>query len=249
MGLDIYFKKVKPGKNVNPESIEELDQYNNKIVKDRFRRKAKGILEKIDKAVDITTRTNLITELREYVKELMGDYDWYYNDLTPELTNEELKEKVSTLNKTIYARENVYFRKVNFVYAFFSPYLENESCIVTKDMVRELIGHCDKVIQAAKEDNLINDNNEIINLDDFYYHYREGENWLNISQERRQQEEERINTLSVHVNGGIWIRVAEEELPTQSGFFFGSTEYDIYYLVDVLDCKKKFEKLLQDWKA
>jgi hypothetical protein len=84
--------------------------------------------------------------------------------------------------------------------------------------------------------------------DDYYYHYKEGENWINITPERRQEEEERINKLSEHVTDGHWVEVAEDELPTQSGFFFGSTDYSIYYLYDVLDCKNKFEKLLKNWK-
>lgn len=247
MGLDIYFQKVKPGKGVNRDNVEELDQYNNKLVRDRFRNKTKRIMACIDKAVKVSERTELITKLREYVKKVM-EYDWYYDKLTPELTNEELKEKIDKLTKIVYAKNDVYFRKVNFVYAFFSPYLEDECCIVTKDMVRELIAHCNSVIQAAQEDGLINKNEEIINKDNFYYKYKEGENFINITPERRQEEDARIAKLSEHVTSGHWVEVAQEELPTQSGFFFGDTDYNIYYLCDVLDCKKKFEKLLKNWK-
>lgn len=247
MGLDIYFQKVKPGKGVNRENVEELDHYNNKLVRDRFRNKTKRLIARIDRAVKVSERTELITKLREYVKEVM-EYDWYYDKLTPELTNEELREKIEQLAKIVYAKNDVYFRKVNFVYAFFSPYLQDECCIVTKDMVRELIAHCNSVIKAAQEDGLINEKEEIINHDDFFYHYKEGENWLNITAERRQEEEARITKLSEHVLDGHWVEVAEDELPTQAGFFFGSTDYNIYYLSDVLDCKKKFEQLLAKWK-
>jgi len=201
----------------------------------------------INRAVKISDRTELITKLREYVKKVM-EYDWYYEELTPEHTNEELKEKIEQLANIVYAKDDVYFRKVNFVYAFFSPYLKDECCIVTKDMVRDLIGRCNKVIEAAKEDGLINNKNKIINKDNFYYHYQDGENWINMTQKRRQEEEERIAKLSEHVADGHWVEVAKDELPTQSGFFFGSTDYNIYYLSDVLDCKKKFEKLLKNWK-
>ena len=38
--------------------------------------------------------------------------------------------------------------------------------------------------------------------------------------------------------------LAEELLPTQSGFFFGSTDYDNWYFGDVEDCKRQMEKLL-----
>ena len=40
---------------------------------------------------------------------------------------------------------------------------------------------------------------------------------------------------------------AEELLPTQCGFFFGSTDYDDYYFDDVADCKKQMEHLLEDF--
>ena len=43
--------------------------------------------------------------------------------------------------------------------------------------------------------------------------------------------------------------LANELLPTQSGFFFGSTDYDDWYFSDVKDClkqMKKYRKLLKD---
>ena len=43
--------------------------------------------------------------------------------------------------------------------------------------------------------------------------------------------------------------LANALLPTQSGFFFGSTEYDEWYFSDVKDClrqMKKYRKLLKD---
>ena len=40
--------------------------------------------------------------------------------------------------------------------------------------------------------------------------------------------------------------VAEELLPTQSGFFFGGTEYDEYYIQDLDDTIKQLEPLLQE---
>lgn len=39
---------------------------------------------------------------------------------------------------------------------------------------------------------------------------------------------------------------AEELLPTQSGFFFGSTEYDEGYIADLQDTVKQLEPLLSD---
>ena len=39
----------------------------------------------------------------------------------------------------------------------------------------------------------------------------------------------------------------EELLPTQSGFFFGSTDYDDYYLRDIEEVRDKFEVMLKEW--
>ena len=38
---------------------------------------------------------------------------------------------------------------------------------------------------------------------------------------------------------------AHAELPTQSGFFFGSTDYDDWYFYDVKDCKKQLKRFLK----
>lgn len=41
---------------------------------------------------------------------------------------------------------------------------------------------------------------------------------------------------------------AHELLPTQDGFFFGSTDYDDYYMYDVKDCLKQMKKYLKLFK-
>lgn len=45
------------------------------------------------------------------------------------------------------------------------------------------------------------------------------------------------------------IKVAEEKLPTQGGFFFGSIDYDEYYYEDLKYTIKELEKAIQeiDW--
>lgn len=39
----------------------------------------------------------------------------------------------------------------------------------------------------------------------------------------------------------------EELLPTQSGFFFGSTDYNDYYLRDIEEVRDKFEVMVKEW--
>jgi hypothetical protein len=41
------------------------------------------------------------------------------------------------------------------------------------------------------------------------------------------------------------IDLAKELLPTQSGFFFGSTDYDRWYFADVKDARHQMKKLLR----
>lgn len=50
----------------------------------------------------------------------------------------------------------------------------------------------------------------------------------------------------VHSSKLKWKKIAEELLPTQSGFFFGSTDYDEWYLHDVIDTKLALDKLMED---
>ena len=41
---------------------------------------------------------------------------------------------------------------------------------------------------------------------------------------------------------------SKELLPTQSGFFFGSTDYDEWYYEDMVNILREFGKLLKDWR-
>ena len=185
-------------------------------------------------------RNNAIAELREYIKETMV-YDWYWIDVSEEKSNKEILDEVKNLKKTFYPHEDVYFRKANFVYRFFHPYLVGEACIVTKDMVNDLLGRCDEVIEAAKEDGVINENGQI---DEKYFYCR---NFYDLSTEEQNAERNRVYAVT-QAMPHEWSETAESLLPTQSGFFFGSTEYDAYYLEDILSCKQQFDKLLADWK-
>ena len=45
-------------------------------------------------------------------------------------------------------------------------------------------------------------------------------------------------------NEELWVTIAEKYLPTKSGFYFGSTDYDECYIDDVLEVKEWAEDLL-----
>ena len=168
-------------------------------------------------------------------------YEWYYNTISDEITDTELIENIKGLKKQFYPHEDVYFRKANFVYRFFQPYLVDEECIVGKDMVNDLLERCDKVIAAAQKDGVIDENGEI---DKKYYLC---EKFFDLPENEQKVEELRVKLANDEMPRD-WTKTAAELLPTQSGFFFGSTEYGIYYLEDILSCKEQFTKLLADWK-
>jgi hemerythrin-like domain-containing protein len=244
MGLDIYFDKVKPGKGIDANNISMLEKYRDERFKENFSRKINKIMARIRTATSVTERTELIDSIRAYC-EKCRIYDFYYKHITAALSNAELEDAVTKLKRGAYARSDVYFRKVNFVYAFFAPYLEDERCIVTKDLVEELVENCKQVIAAGQKAKVLNENEEINPL--LYYQYKDDENWINITKERRDEEEARIAKLTETLSTE-WVELAEELLPTQAGFFFGSTDYTPYYLADVVDVKNQFTKLLADWK-
>ena len=211
-------------------------------MKKKFNKVVNAVVKEL-KAADEETRPSIVQKLRDVMEEYMV-YFWYYNKITPDKTNEELLEIVKYNKLAFYPHEDVYFRKANFVYRFFQPYLVNEECIVTKDMVHKLLAKVNKIIAAAKECGAIDREEK---MDKYYYHFNDGENYTNISEKRAEQETERIKKNCDNMPTD-WIKVAEEELPTQSGFFFGSTDYSPYYLIDLLSCRNQFEKLLADWK-
>ena len=86
---------------------------------------------------------------------------------------------------------DMYYRKVNFLYAFFAEALTDEQCVVTKHDVETIISHCKEVLADHS--------------------------------------------------------LAEKLLPTQSGFFFGSTDYNEWYFKDVEYVLEQFTKYLEGW--
>lgn len=117
-------------------------------------------------------------------------YDIFNDTLEICKTPDEVETILKEDCQHIFAVEDLYFRKLNFIYAFFSPYLVNETCIVDKICIGQLKNACEDVL--ANE------------FDEDY---------------------------------------AREVLPTQGGFFFGSTEYDSGYYEDVKYCLKEITKL------
>ena len=169
---------------------------------------------------NIAERNAAIAKLRDYTMRMHGkDYVWYYEKFVAETSNDEIAKLVEHNKDMAFPREDVYFRKANFVYAFFQAYLEDECCIVTKDMVNELIDKCEKVLSAARKDGWVDEKGNL---------------------KKSLLKNGNINSDKTDKLPKSWVDVAIDILPTQEGFFFGSTDYDGWYLWKVKNCISQF---------
>lgn len=210
MGLDIYAHRVKKSVadkyELSMDSEREMIHHAlDKETGIAFENVTKGMLKYLygvyKKQTVYEYRTSYIAFIKrlkkriplyrnyDYKLENLG-YDSYNNSLKKWLTPDEVSEVFKNELKHCFAIEDVYFRKVNFVYAFFSNEMVNESCIVDKTRIGQLKDACEDVL--AHKGN---------------------------------------------------VEYAQSVLPTQGGFFFGSTDYDDWYWHDVKDCLTKIKRL------
>ena len=148
-------------------------------------------------------------EYFSFVAKLRGligrNYDFKMYPYTDKIL--ELPELEKLLNKEVemaYEEYDIYFRKVNFLFAYFEDrglMVDQYYAFVTPEDVKDIIHRCEQILEAKNEGD---------NLD----------------------EGETVEDL------------AQELLPTQSGFFFGSTDYDEWYFHDVNDCLTQMRKWL-----
>ena len=210
MGLDIYAYKVKgTTPNTNTSDIyEELK----KTAQEKYHKTTAKLLKELSKQYEVCSPieyancySKFIDNLKRRVP-LYKKYGWtmkkfgyeYSNNVIEEVkTPQEVSAIIEDEEKHIYAISDAYFRKVNFIYAYFSKCdnFENESCTITKNELNEFIQICKDV-----------------------YNHKGDEDY------------------------------ATENLPTRSGFFFGSTDYDEWYWEDVKNCIKQMTKLYKSLK-
>ena len=132
-------------------TIEEVDKLNNKRAKDRVRKFGERVvksLERIDSDsyVDFY-ENNFIAKLPKYTK-----YSFKYAKMAESVKDvDEVKDFFKIFVDRIYADADAYFRKVNFVYKYFEPKLEDECCFVTKSDLEDMIMRCDMVLENPKK--------------------------------------------------------------------------------------------------
>ena len=209
MGLDIYTHRVKANQLVSTDVREVYEKINADAV-NKFRKRCSNLLKKLNEAhieSDITNSPSIYYNAFEEFKEKLKkdikyktyDFSFPFNE-NKVFSYNEVVEKMENEYKWYYKMHDVYFRKVNFIYAFFQDILVNESCLVSKNAIVELMDYCKDVLEHHKTD----------------------------------------------ADGGV--AYAEANLPTQAGFFFGSTDYDEWYFNDVKDCWIQMGKLLHSLK-
>jgi hypothetical protein len=203
MGLDIFVHKVKKSvaeKYSLTMSSSYSDIHDALTIenKEEYMRKATQLLNEYSVHYDNHDSSDYKDIYISFIKKLQKEIPLYnkyenmlirfgYNAYTDELlsckTPNEVREIFGKEYLRVLAVEDCYFRKVNFIYEFFSKDMVDECCVVDKKDIGILVKLCSDVIK------------------------------------RRGDED-----------------YAREVLPTTSGFFFGSTEYDEGYWCDVEDC-------------
>ena len=197
MGLDIYVRKGKRNADIDSERL-------NDVYSDLYEQNKKEYLGKLR-----TWRPSSYKSEESAVKgffKLLEKYDcssyryceyegskWVPKFKTLEEVNAIIKEILDADEEDIYPNSALYYRKVNFLYAFFSDKIDNDtqSAYISKGDVERLVEMCEKALGDKKN--------------------------------------------------------AHEYLPTRSGFFFGSTDYDKWYFYDVRKVKREFKRLLKKW--
>jgi hypothetical protein len=209
MGLDIYFHRTKvafEGDQTNNEDFRNFTEKVDKAAQENLGKKIEKLLEPLRKAwKELQTNNywrNIYNEryfaFVEKLRPLIAkNYDFKIYPYTKAILDlPELEEQVKKEIEGAYEEYDAYFRKVNFVFAYYQnigKMVDDWYAFTDADDIDDLISRCERVLKDHKQ--------------------------------------------------------ADYLLPTQSGFFFGNTDYDKWYFDDVKDClrqMKKFRKLLTD---
>jgi hypothetical protein len=166
MGLDIYVHRVK-NSIANKYGISPMSSRDDIFValrnesKKKFNRSTSAMLRhlrKVHKNSDdlcyYNEYVNFINRLRENVA-WYGKYEWHldplgYNWYKKQLLEVKHPDEVEQVfNKHfngMFAIHDAYFRKVNFLYEYFRNDMVDESCVVDKTRIGNLISICEDVL-------------------------------------------------------------------------------------------------------
>lgn len=123
-----------------------------------------------------------------------------------------------------------YWRKVNSVHNWFVENVQDgvDDCndyIVSKDKIEELLEVCKTILNKE-------------------YEYEIKQETYNAFERNKETGEMEVIEKPIDVKHIKNTEEIEKLLPTVGGFFFGSTDYDEYYLEDIKDTQEMLEKTL-----
>ncbi len=153
MGLDIYFHKVKRVRKSRMEpftmTVKECSELNDKRVKDKYSRYAKKALARLSAAKDKAEYEAVYKEIFPKGMKKFTSYEWHYSKFLKEVKPyAEVEKFINDFKDWVYAEDDAYFRKVNCVYAYFAPKLQDEVCFVTRADIEVLIGRCEEILKG-----------------------------------------------------------------------------------------------------
>lgn len=152
MGLDIYFYKI--DKKYADYPMNTLSKTIDADAKKKFAKKC----DKWLKTLGNTPQEEYDQVYEKVVAQLGKDqmfkrYDFYLERLEQDKLNfKQFKEWLEQKAKTYYKVSDCYFRKVNFLYAFFKEDMVDECCLVDAWMIDDLIERCEDVLEHHKKD-------------------------------------------------------------------------------------------------
>lgn len=122
--------------------------------------------------------------------------------------------------------ELVYWRKANAIHKYFcdigKEIEEEQSYLIKKEDLENLVNLCDKLLKKViLKDGKVSVGKRYISENDCW--------------------EDMLEDGKIVINP----EVCEELLPTESGFFFGSTDYDEYYIRQIERTKNEIEQVLK----
>ena len=241
MGLDIYFYKTN-----KYDDCKTISDYYEKGKEDHEKYIDDLIPKLIDELVDGADYSETYHRIFFEILPMVAPCDqWLFEDYQEK--EHPLQETIQFLETNLMDKlkifwESAYFRKANFVYAYFKDKLEEECCFVTMDDLKDLADRCKKIIDTdvyeyrLKEDledknkQIEQSTNRLVELVEGGKETSEEQKHLNELKAKKEQIEEELKNIEGKTG------YCDKLLPTQCGFFFGSTDYDDWYFSKIEDC-------------
>ena len=170
MGLDVYFHHTRVAFEGNPTDMNDINKFTDKVdelARQTFREKAEKLLEPLQDAWDKAQENDywkliyndryfaFVEKLRPLIAK---NYDFKLHPFIRNILDfPELKQIVEEECKQAYEEYDIYFRKVNFLFAYFTnkgSMVDQYFTFVTKEDADDIIDRCEKVLKdhsKAKE--------------------------------------------------------------------------------------------------